>query len=187
MSGGGLYAFDSEHRWRQSTWFDGSSVQPGRGAFSLQLEEVASDVSLLRGSLHGQRSGSRLVHMLGTTGLGLIAAAIVMSATTQSFAGLTISTDPDAATWIGTPALSTMVNPQSATVGATLSATSAVSHSFNPATSFQLDKFTIRAAGAPHDRTARRIYCTPSNVDAESEAACAIAAFLSHHILPASQ
>ena len=87
--------------------------------------------------------------MLGTTGLGLIATAIVMTATAQSFAGLTISTDPDAATWVGTPVLSTMVNPQSATVEATLSATGAVSHSFNPATSFQLDKFAIRAAGAP--------------------------------------
>ena len=91
----------------------------------------------------------------------LWAAATVVAAAAPSFAGLTMSTSPDANTWVGTPVLQTMSDPTAATVEATLASNGAVSHSFNPATSFQLDTFTIRAAGAP---TTGLLYLYPNPV-----------------------
>jgi hypothetical protein len=79
-------------------------------------------------------------------------------------AGVTNSQHPDAVTWPGTPEHSTTgaLNIQTDfNVEATLSVGGAGAQTFTPTTSFQLDKFIIRAAGAP---TTGLLYLYPNPV-----------------------
>jgi len=105
----------------------------------------------IRRSLHF-RSRRGIAPLFQAGVFGLLTAAILACAAAPSFAGVMNSQEPDAAAWPGTPEHTTTgaLNVQTDfNVEATASVGGAVTQTFTPTTSFQLDKFLIRMAGAP--------------------------------------
>jgi hypothetical protein len=94
-----------------------------------------------------------------------IALAILMAAgANPSIAGLVNTQEPDATAWPGTPAHTTTLALNLQTdfnTEVTASVGGAVTQTFVPTTTFQLDKFMIRAAGAP---TTGELYLYPEPV-----------------------
>jgi hypothetical protein len=85
-------------------------------------------------------------------GLLVVVVCSMLGSSRPATAGVVMSQLPDASVWPGNPVHTTTLGQNLQTVfniEVTIGPNGAATHTFTPTTSFQLDKFIIRAAGAP--------------------------------------